>query len=107
MDTVVGAPLGALRSMTATTIKHGNFDSFASDYAQYPAILALGRPPREIEGTGIWTRMLAAQDLPSVTAIEPGLRGVPTNIAARRTVRCRMEMETTYLIRAWAARRTS
>jgi SAM-dependent methyltransferase len=73
--------------MTATTIKHGNFDSLAGDYAQYrpgyapsvvPAILALiGRPTSEVDaadigaGTGIWTRMLAAQDLASVTAVEP------------------------------------
>jgi SAM-dependent methyltransferase len=73
--------------MTETSIKHGNFDSLADDYAQYrpgyapsivPALLSLvGRPAREVDavdigaGTGIWTRMLAAQDLRSVTAIEP------------------------------------
>jgi Methyltransferase domain len=73
--------------MTPTPIKHGNFDSLAGDYAQYrpgyapsivPAILALvGRPPREIDavdigsGTGTWIEMLAAQELRSVTAIEP------------------------------------
>jgi SAM-dependent methyltransferase len=73
--------------MTETLIKHGNFDNLADDYAQFrpgyapsivPAILALiGRPPREVNaadvgaGTGIWTRMLAAQDLCSVTAVEP------------------------------------
>jgi|ERR1700733_9611522 len=73
--------------MTATMIKHGNFDSLAGDYAQYrpgyapsivPAILSLlGRPASEVDavdigaGTGIWTRMLAAQALHSVTAVEP------------------------------------
>jgi ubiquinone/menaquinone biosynthesis C-methylase UbiE len=73
--------------MTATTIKHGNFDSLAGDYAQYrpgyapsvvPAVLTLiGRLKSEVDaadvgaGTGIWTRMLAAQDLRSVTAVEP------------------------------------
>jgi ubiquinone/menaquinone biosynthesis C-methylase UbiE len=73
--------------MTETVIKHGNFDSLAGDYDQFrpgyapsivPAILSLvGRPAREVDavdvgaGTGIWTRMLAAQGLHSVTAIEP------------------------------------
>jgi SAM-dependent methyltransferase len=73
--------------MTAPSIKHGNFDSLAGDYAQYrpgyapsivPAVLALvGRPAREVDavdigaGTGIWTRMLAAQNLHSITAVEP------------------------------------
>jgi SAM-dependent methyltransferase len=73
--------------MTETLIKHGNFDSLADDYAQYrpgyapsivPAVLSLvGCPAHEVDavdvgaGTGIWTRMLAAQGLRSVTAIEP------------------------------------
>src|ERR1700685_2124352 len=73
--------------MTETSIKHGNFDSLAGDYDQFrpgyapsivPAVLSLiGRPAREVDavdvgaGTGIWTRMLAAQGLRSVTAIEP------------------------------------
>jgi len=73
--------------MTAPSIQHGNFDSLAVDYAQYrpgyapsivSAVLSLvGRPAHEVDavdigaGTGIWTRMLAAQDLRSVTAIEP------------------------------------
>ena len=73
--------------MTESLIKHGNFDSLAGDYAQFrpgyapsivPAVLALlGKPVREVDavdvgaGTGIWTRMLAAQRLHSVTAIEP------------------------------------
>jgi SAM-dependent methyltransferase len=73
--------------MTETLIKHGNFDSLAGDYAQYrpgyapsvvTAVLALvGRPAGEIDavdvgaGTGIWTRMLAARNLHSVTAVEP------------------------------------
>jgi SAM-dependent methyltransferase len=75
------------KPMTEPSIKHGNFDSLAGDYAQYrpgyapsivPAVLSLvGRPAREVDavdigaGTGIWTRMLAAQGLHSVTAIEP------------------------------------
>ena len=73
--------------MTATTLKHGNFDSLAGDYAQYrpgyapsivTTVLALvGRPAHSIDaadvgaGTGIWTRMLAAQNLHSITAVEP------------------------------------
>ena len=73
--------------MAESLIKHGNFDSLAGDYSQYrpgyapsivPAVLSLiGRPASEVDavdigaGTGIWTRMLAAQRLRSVTAIEP------------------------------------
>ena len=73
--------------MTATPIKHGNFDSLAGDYAQYrpgyapsivTVVLALaGRPASEVDaadvgaGTGIWTRILAGQGLRSVTAVEP------------------------------------
>jgi ubiquinone/menaquinone biosynthesis C-methylase UbiE len=73
--------------MTEPLIKHGNFDSLAGDYAQFrpgyapsivPAVLSLiGRPAGEIDavdigaGTGIWTRMVAAQGLHSITAIEP------------------------------------
>jgi len=73
--------------MTETPIKHGNFDSLAGDYAQYrpgyapsivPAVLSLlERPAAEVDavdigaGTGIWTRMLAARRLRSVTAVEP------------------------------------
>src|ERR1035441_11030383 len=73
--------------MTEPLIKHGNFDSLAGDYAQFrpgyapsivPAVLSLvGRPAREVDaadvgaGTGIWTRMLAAQHLHSMTAVEP------------------------------------
>jgi ubiquinone/menaquinone biosynthesis C-methylase UbiE len=73
--------------MPEPSIKHGNFDSLAGDYSQYrpgyassivPAVLSLlGRPARDIEavdvgaGTGIWTRMLAARGLGSITAIEP------------------------------------
>ncbi|MGP0076530.1 MAG: class I SAM-dependent methyltransferase [Bryobacteraceae bacterium] len=72
---------------TTTTIKHGNFDSLAGDYAQYrpgyspsivTAVLSLvGRPAAEVDaadvgaGTGIWTRMLASRGLRSVTAVEP------------------------------------
>jgi ubiquinone/menaquinone biosynthesis C-methylase UbiE len=74
-------------TMTEPPIQHGNFDALAGDYAQYrpgyapsivPAVLALvGRPAHEVDaadvgaGTGIWTRMLAAQGLHSVTAVEP------------------------------------
>ena len=73
--------------MTETSIKHGNFDSLSRDYAQYrpgyapsivTAVLSLvERPAREVDaadigaGTGIWTRILAAQGLRSVTAVEP------------------------------------
>jgi SAM-dependent methyltransferase len=73
--------------MTESLIKHGNFDSLAGDYSQYrpgyapsivPAVLSLiRRPASEVDavdigaGTGIWTRMLAAHGLGSVTAIEP------------------------------------
>jgi SAM-dependent methyltransferase len=72
---------------TEPLIKHGNFDSLAGDYAQYrpgyapsivTAVLALvGREAQEVDaadvgaGTGIWTRMLAAQGLGSITAVEP------------------------------------
>ncbi len=94
--------------MTPTLIKHGNFDSLADDYAKYrpgyapsvvTALLALvGRPASEIDaadvgaGTGIWTRMLAARGLHSVTAVEPSdemrEQGIATseghNIAWRR-----------------------
>jgi SAM-dependent methyltransferase len=75
------------QTTTEPSIKHGNFDSLAGDYAQYrpgyapsivTAVLALvGRPAGEVDaadvgaGTGIWTRMLAARNLHSVTAVEP------------------------------------
>jgi SAM-dependent methyltransferase len=75
------------QTTTEPSIKHGNFDSLAGDYAQYrpgyaptvvTAVLALvGRPAAEIDavdvgaGTGIWTRMLAARNLHSITAVEP------------------------------------
>jgi SAM-dependent methyltransferase len=70
-----------------TTVRHGDFDSLAADYSQYrpgyapcvaTAVLALlDRPARDVDavdvgaGTGIWTRMLAARGLRSLTAIEP------------------------------------
>ena len=76
-----------MRIVEGPLIKHGNFDSLADDYAQYrpgyapsivPAILSLlGCPAHEVDavdigaGTGIWTRMLAARGLRSITAIEP------------------------------------
>jgi ubiquinone/menaquinone biosynthesis C-methylase UbiE len=92
--------------MTETPIKHGNFDSLANDYAQYrpgyapsivTAVLSLvGRPAGEVDavdvgaGTGIWTRMLAAQNLRSITAVEPsdemrrhGVSTPPPNIVWR------------------------
>jgi ubiquinone/menaquinone biosynthesis C-methylase UbiE len=68
-------------------MKHGDFTDLAGDYARYrpgyspsvaTAILALiGRPLAEIDaadvgaGTGIWTMMLAARGLHSMTAVEP------------------------------------
>jgi len=73
--------------MAEPPIKHGIFDRLAGDYAHYrpgyclsvvPAVLSLIKgPAHEIDaadvgaGTGIWTRMLAAQGLRSVTAVEP------------------------------------
>lgn len=67
--------------------KHGDFSGLADDYSRYrpgysdsvlTALLALvDKPPGTIDaadvgaGTGIWTRMLAARGLHSVTAIEP------------------------------------
>ncbi len=73
--------------MMQQLIEHGNFDSLAGDYAQYrpgyaPSILTavlslVGRPAHQVDaadigaGTGIWTRMLAAEELRSVTAVEP------------------------------------
>jgi ubiquinone/menaquinone biosynthesis C-methylase UbiE len=68
-------------------MKHGDFTGLAGDYAKFrpgyapqivTALLGLtARPPASIDaadvgaGTGIWTRMLAARDLHSVTAVEP------------------------------------
>jgi SAM-dependent methyltransferase len=73
--------------MTQAPMKHGDFTALAGDYARYrpgyapsvvTALLALvGRPSAEIDaadigaGTGIWTMMLAARGLRSVTAVEP------------------------------------
>jgi len=70
-----------------TTIKHGDFTGLADDYAKYrpgyapqvaTAILRfLGRDTARVDaidigaGTGIWTRILAASGLNSVTAVEP------------------------------------
>jgi ubiquinone/menaquinone biosynthesis C-methylase UbiE len=69
------------------SIKHGDFTALAGDYARYrpgyspsvaTAILALvGRSPADIDaadvgaGTGIWSMMLAARGLHSLTAVEP------------------------------------
>jgi tRNA1(Val) A37 N6-methylase TrmN6 len=68
-------------------MKHGDFTSLAGDYARFrpgyapsviTALLALvSRPVAEIDaadvgaGTGIFTMMLAAYDLHSITAVEP------------------------------------
>jgi SAM-dependent methyltransferase len=73
--------------MSATSIRHGDFTTLASDYANYrpgyapsvvTAVLSLvDRPANEVDaidigaGTGIWTRMLVAHGLHSVTAVEP------------------------------------
>jgi SAM-dependent methyltransferase len=67
--------------------QHGDFSGLADDYSKYrpgysgsvlTALLALvGKPASAIDaadvgaGTGIWTRMLAARGLRSVTAVEP------------------------------------
>jgi len=68
-------------------MKHGDFTGLAEDYSRYrpdyaPAIVRailgiVGRPPSEVDsvdvgaGTGIFTRMLAASGVRSVTAVEP------------------------------------
>lgn len=68
-------------------MKHGDFTGLATDYAKFrpayapqvaTAILGcLSRDPSRLDaadvgaGTGIWTRMLAARGLRSVTAVEP------------------------------------
>jgi ubiquinone/menaquinone biosynthesis C-methylase UbiE len=68
-------------------MKHGDFTGLATDYAKFrpgyapqvaTAILgSLDKQPARIDaadvgaGTGIWTRMLAARGLHSVTAVEP------------------------------------
>lgn len=69
------------------TMKHGDFTGLATDYAKFrpgyapqvaTAILGcVKQDPKLIDaadvgaGTGIWTRMLAARGLHSVTAVEP------------------------------------
>jgi len=80
-------------------MKHGDFTGLAGDYAKFrpgyapqvaTAILGfLGRSPASVDaadvgaGTGIWTRMLAARGLHSVTAVEPNddmrARGIETS----------------------------
>jgi SAM-dependent methyltransferase len=68
-------------------MKHGDFTGLAADYSDYrpdyaPAVLRsvlgiVGKPVHEIDavdvgaGTGIWTRMVAASGVKSMTAIEP------------------------------------
>jgi SAM-dependent methyltransferase len=68
-------------------MKHGDFTGLAGDYAKFrpgyarqvaTAILGfLGKDPAKVDaadvgaGTGIWTRILAARGLHSVTAVEP------------------------------------
>jgi ubiquinone/menaquinone biosynthesis C-methylase UbiE len=69
------------------TLKAGDFTDLAKDYSQYrpdycPSVLKallglLGKPGSEVDfvdvgaGTGIWTRMVLAADVHSVTAVEP------------------------------------
>ncbi len=71
----------------ATVMKHGDFTGLADDYAKFrpgyapqvaTALLGcVGRNPTEIDaadvgaGTGIWTRILDARGLRSITAVEP------------------------------------
>jgi ubiquinone/menaquinone biosynthesis C-methylase UbiE len=71
----------------SVTMKHGDFTHVAGDYARFrpsyapqvaTAVLRyVGRDPASIDaadigaGTGIWTRMLAAQGLHSIVAVEP------------------------------------
>lgn len=73
--------------MTQPTIKAGDFTGLASDYSLHrpdycPSVLngllgLLGKPIREVDfldvgaGTGIWTRMVYAKGVRSVSAIEP------------------------------------
>lgn len=73
--------------LTYSSMKHGDFTALADSYARFrpsyapsvtTALLALlNRPPAEIDaadvgaGTGIWTMMLAARGLHSLTAVEP------------------------------------
>jgi len=68
-------------------MKHGDFTGLAGDYAKFrpgyapqvaTAILGfIGKDPAKVDaadvgaGTGIWTRILAARGLHSVTAVEP------------------------------------
>ena len=68
-------------------MKHGDFTGLADNYARFrpgyaPQVAAailnyVGRDPASIDavdvgaGTGIWTRMLAARGLHSITAVEP------------------------------------
>jgi len=83
-------------------MKHGDFTGLASDYAQFrpgyapqvaSALLGyLGKPRAAVDaadvgaGTGIWTRMLAAQGLRSLVAVEPNddmrSQGVATSAAS-------------------------
>lgn len=73
--------------MSEIRVKHGDYSNLAADYARYrpgyaPSVLTallslVGRQPAEIDavdvgaGSGIWTKMLAARGLRSVTAVEP------------------------------------
>ena len=85
------------------TLKAGDFTGLASDYSQHrpdycPSVLdallgLLGKPAAEIDfvdvgaGTGIWTRMVCARGLQSVTAVEPNddmrANGVADSAATR------------------------
>ena len=73
--------------MTQSSMTHGDFTALADDYARYrpgyaPSVATVildlgGRPLIEIDaadvgaGTGIWTMILAARGLHSITAVEP------------------------------------
>jgi ubiquinone/menaquinone biosynthesis C-methylase UbiE len=76
-----------MRAISDVMVSHGDYTSLAADYARYrpsynPSVATaivslLVRPLSEIDaadigaGTGIWTMMLAAHGLRSVTAVEP------------------------------------
>jgi SAM-dependent methyltransferase len=76
-----------MRAVSNGIVSHGDYTGLAADYARYrpgyaPSVATaivslLGRPLAEIDaadigaGTGIWTGMLAAHRLRSITAVEP------------------------------------
>lgn len=91
--------------MAAQSKTLGDFSGLAKDYAKYrqgyadsvlTCILALlGRAPSAIDavdlgaGTGIWSRMLSARGLHSVTAVEPNndMRNEGVSFAGKNSVR--------------------